>query len=71
MLPFIGAVGGVGYVTYRHFKPVQRVNLCINKGSDKVVNSVDIEDITGEKACYCRCWKSKKVPKLITTLYAD
>ena len=57
----MGAVGGLGYVTYRHFRPKQIVNPCINKSSDKVVSSVDIEDLTGEKTCYCRCWRSKKV----------
>uniref|UniRef100_A0A1I7XYR3 CDGSH iron-sulfur domain-containing protein 2 homologue n=1 Tax=Steinernema glaseri TaxID=37863 RepID=A0A1I7XYR3_9BILA len=29
--------------------------------SDKVVDTVDVEDI-GEKMAFCRCWKSKKFP---------
>jgi predicted AlkP superfamily pyrophosphatase or phosphodiesterase len=36
------------------------VNPDIEKESAKVVHSYDIEDI-GEKAAFCRCWRSKKV----------
>lgn len=64
LLPFAGAVGGVAYLAYKNFKQQgasQCCNTCIDKGNPKVVTSVDIEDITGDKVCYCRCWKSKKV----------
>lgn len=37
-----------------------KVNLEINKDSEKVVHSFDMEDIS-KKAVYCRCWRSKKV----------
>jgi hypothetical protein len=39
-------------------KPV--VNPDIQKENAKVVHSFDVEDI-GEKAAFCRCWRSKKV----------
>ena len=39
-------------------KPV--VNPDIQKDNAKVVHSFDVEDI-GEKAAFCRCWRSKKV----------
>jgi len=38
-----------------------RCNNMIKMECPKVVDTVDIEDIT-EKAVYCRCWKSKKFP---------
>lgn len=38
-----------------------RVNEMIKMECPKVVDTVDIEDIT-DKAVYCRCWKSKKFP---------
>jgi CDGSH-type Zn-finger protein len=38
-----------------------RVNEMVKMECPKVVDTVDIEDIT-EKAVYCRCWKSKKFP---------
>lgn len=37
------------------------VNPSVDKEKDKVVTAVDMEDI-GEKAVYCRCWRSKKFP---------
>lgn len=37
------------------------VNLSIKKDSAKVVDTVDIEDI-GNKAVFCRCWRSSKFP---------
>ena len=36
------------------------VNPDIQKENPKVVDSFDVEDI-GEKAAFCRCWRSKKV----------
>ncbi|XP_059372151.1 CDGSH iron-sulfur domain-containing protein 1 isoform X2 [Carassius carassius] len=41
--------------------PKGRVNMSVNKDSPKVVHSFDMEDI-GNKAVYCRCWRSKKFP---------
>ena len=38
-----------------------RMNLSIRKNEKKVVDTVDIEDITAEKTYYCRCWRSEKV----------
>ena len=39
------------------------MNLCHKKEVEKVADSVDIEDL-GEKAVFCRCWRSKKVRRL-------
>lgn len=36
------------------------VNLHIQKDNPKVVHAFDMEDL-GDKAVYCRCWRSKKV----------
>uniref|UniRef100_A0A671KJ74 Zgc:110843 n=1 Tax=Sinocyclocheilus anshuiensis TaxID=1608454 RepID=A0A671KJ74_9TELE len=51
------------YLLTRYFSsqssPKSRVNMSINKDSPKVVHSFDMEDI-GDKAVYCRCWRSKK-----------
>ncbi|CAD1476781.1 unnamed protein product, partial [Heterotrigona itama] len=38
--------------------PCGLVNLSVKKDVNKVVDTVDIEDIT-EKAVFCRCWRSK------------
>ncbi|KAG1962267.1 CDGSH iron-sulfur domain-containing protein [Pimephales promelas] len=52
------------YLLTRYFSsqssPASRVNLTVKKDSPKVVHSFDMEDI-GNKAVYCRCWRSKKV----------
>jgi len=40
--------------------PKTAVNPDIQKENAKVVHSYDVEDI-GEKAAFCRCWRSKKV----------
>ena len=37
-----------------------KVNHKIKKDIQKVVDSVDVEDIT-EKAVFCRCWRSENV----------
>lgn len=37
-----------------------KVNLDLQKDNPKVVHAFDIEDL-GDKAVYCRCWRSKKV----------
>uniref|UniRef100_A0A8C1FLZ8 CDGSH iron-sulfur domain-containing protein 2 n=1 Tax=Cyprinus carpio carpio TaxID=630221 RepID=A0A8C1FLZ8_CYPCA len=53
------------YLLTRYFSsqssPKSRVNMSIDKDSPKVVHSFDMEDI-GNKAVYCRCWRSKKFP---------
>ncbi|XP_018942549.1 CDGSH iron-sulfur domain-containing protein 1-like isoform X1 [Cyprinus carpio] len=53
------------YLLTRYFSsqssPKGRVNMSVNKDSPKVVHSFDMEDI-GNKAVYCRCWRSKKFP---------
>lgn len=53
-------------MAYRAFCPEGRpaptsiVNPSILKKSEKVVDTVDVEDIS-EKAVFCRCWRSKNV----------
>lgn len=42
------------------FQPCGRVNHTIKKDVNKVVDTVDIEDIT-DKAVFCRCWRSENV----------
>ncbi|XP_039272884.1 CDGSH iron-sulfur domain-containing protein 2 homolog B-like [Styela clava] len=69
---FSGAVGAIGYYATKPYIDEYKkrksganddsvVNLSIQKGSPKVVDVVDIESL-GEKAAYCRCWRSKKFP---------
>ncbi|KAM9477863.1 CDGSH iron-sulfur domain-containing protein 1 [Clarias gariepinus] len=60
-----GAVA-VGFLIHKTFfskdkcvKP--KVNLDLQKDNPKVVHAFDIEDL-GDKAVYCRCWRSKKFP---------
>jgi len=44
------------------------INSLVKKNEEKVVDTVDVEDI-GEKKVFCRCWKSAKVSNhLLTTL---
>lgn len=42
-------------------KAKNHINHKVSKQNAKVVNTVDIEDI-GEKAAFCRCWKSNNWP---------
>ncbi|KAK1166401.1 CDGSH iron-sulfur domain-containing protein 1-like [Acipenser oxyrinchus oxyrinchus] len=56
----------IGYLAYKTFMSKEkccktRVNLEIQKDNPKVVHAFDIEDL-GDKAVYCRCWRSKKFP---------
>ncbi|KAJ4452243.1 CDGSH iron-sulfur domain-containing protein 2 [Periplaneta americana] len=70
LIPFGAAVAGLTYMSYKAFCPVARghcakkskptVNPGIQKDVAKVVDVFDVEDI-GEKASFCRCWRSKKV----------
>lgn len=41
-------------------QPCGLVNLKVKKDVTKVVDTIDIEDIS-EKACFCRCWRSENV----------
>lgn len=67
LIPPTAVVAGLTYVGYRAFcphgrpTPCGKVNPIIKKNEAKVVDSVDIEDIT-EKAVFCRCWRSKNWP---------
>ncbi|KAE9552376.1 hypothetical protein FO519_004421 [Halicephalobus sp. NKZ332] len=57
-------VGGVAigyFIGQRVGKSRARCNHSVKLSTDKVVDTVDIEDI-GEKKAFCRCWKSKKFP---------
>lgn len=54
------AVGYALYITVLFYKKKGKVNQKIQKDSDKVVHSIDIEDI-GKKSVFCRCWQSEKV----------
>ncbi|KAJ8921867.1 hypothetical protein NQ315_008499 [Exocentrus adspersus] len=67
LIPPTAVAAGFVYVAYRAFcpharpSPTSKVNPSILKNSNKVVDSVDIEDIT-DKAVFCRCWRSKNWP---------
>ncbi|NXS15075.1 CISD1 protein, partial [Mystacornis crossleyi] len=55
----------VGYLAYKKFLSKDKcckamVNPHIQKDNPKVVHAFDMEDL-GDKAVYCRCWRSKKV----------
>lgn len=55
----------VGYLAYKKFLSKDKcckamVNPSIQKDNPKVVHAFDVEDL-GDKAVYCRCWRSKKV----------
>lgn len=66
LVPPTAALAGFTYVTYRAFCPHGRpapsgaINPKIRKDVAKVVDTVDVEDIT-EKAVFCRCWRTKNV----------
>ncbi|XP_076981398.1 CDGSH iron-sulfur domain-containing protein 1 [Tamandua tetradactyla] len=56
----------IGYLAYKRFyvkdhRNKAMVNLHIQKDNPKVVHAFDMEDL-GDKAVYCRCWRSKKFP---------
>ncbi|XP_072165605.1 CDGSH iron-sulfur domain-containing protein 2B-like isoform X1 [Diadema setosum] len=64
MVPLIGALGAVIVLTVvqiRRGKGSGKVNVSVEKEKPKVVHSFDIEDL-GDKAVFCRCWRSKKFP---------
>lgn len=66
LVPPAVATAGLYYMAYKAFCPKARdasckqINPMIRKDVPKVVDTIDIEDIT-EKAALCRCWKSKNV----------
>ncbi|KAL6049326.1 hypothetical protein STEG23_029235 [Scotinomys teguina] len=54
----------LGYLAYKKFyvkdtRTKAMVNLQVQKDNPKVVHAFDMEDL-GDKAVYCRCWRSKK-----------
>ncbi|XP_037352063.1 CDGSH iron-sulfur domain-containing protein 1 isoform X2 [Talpa occidentalis] len=56
----------IGYLAYKRFyskdhRNKAMVNLHIQKDNPKIVHAFDMEDL-GDKAVYCRCWRSKKFP---------
>lgn len=61
------AVGYAAYLTYSNAKEnsaagkAKLINTTVKKDEPKVVDSLDLEDL-GNKAVFCRCWKSKKFP---------
>ncbi|XP_043284725.1 CDGSH iron-sulfur domain-containing protein 2 homolog [Venturia canescens] len=67
LIPPSALLAGVGYMSYLSFCPHGRpppkniVNPKIKKESAKVVDTIDVEDIT-EKAVFCRCWRSDNWP---------
>ncbi|XP_045469442.1 CDGSH iron-sulfur domain-containing protein 2 homolog [Harmonia axyridis] len=67
LIPPFACVAGATYVSYLAFCPKARAPPCgkvnpkILKNSPKVVDIIDVEDIT-EKAVFCRCWRSKNWP---------
>jgi len=61
-IPILSTVGLTIYVIWQAMRPkIGLVNPGIEKDKDKVVNSMDIEDI-GDSIAFCRCWRSKKFP---------
>ncbi|XP_012252964.1 CDGSH iron-sulfur domain-containing protein 2 homolog [Athalia rosae] len=67
LVPPTALLAGIGFMSYRAFCPHGRcppptaINPAIKKDSSKVVDSIDVEDIT-EKAVFCRCWRSENWP---------
>lgn len=62
---FAAGTAVLGYLAYKKFYAKENrtkamVNLQIQKDNPKVVHAFDMEDL-GDKAVYCRCWRSKKV----------
>nr|CAI5832828.1 unnamed protein product [Callosobruchus analis] len=69
LVPPTALLAGVTYMSYRAFCPrgqqgcgrSSKVNLKVLKSNAKVVDTIDVEDIS-EKAVLCRCWRSKNWP---------
>lgn len=67
-IPIVTTVGLAAYVVWQSLRPkIGLVNPNIEKSQEKVVNTMDIEDI-GDSIAFCRCWRSKKVMICILTL---
>ncbi|EYC16083.1 hypothetical protein Y032_0035g3140 [Ancylostoma ceylanicum] len=49
------------FIGYKIAMRKARVNTKVQLANDKVVDTIDVEDI-GEKKAFCRCWKSEKFP---------
>lgn len=60
----VGGISYYSYITIQKSKENGRINPCIRKDNAKVVDFVDIEDIS-EKVVLCRCWRSKNVRQSI------
>lgn len=63
-LVIVGAVAVVGLLVVlylRRGRSSPHINTKIAKHKPKVVNTVDIEDLSDATA-FCRCWKSSKFP---------
>ncbi|KAG9511182.1 Eukaryotic initiation factor 4A-II [Fragariocoptes setiger] len=75
VLSWIGTTVAVGYAAYLTYinhmnskndtekgaSKGSTINKNVKKDDPKVVDTFDIEDITGKKV-FCRCWRSKKFP---------
>ena len=60
------AVSYAAYLTYATSKKSSsgggsQINPGVKKDTPKVVDNIDVEDL-GNKAVFCRCWRSKKFP---------
>lgn len=72
LIPPTATVAGFTYITYKAFCPRARppagagthVNLSVLKNNPKVVDTIDVEDIS-DTAVFCRCWRSKNVSSFI------
>lgn len=66
IVPWVTTAAAVAYGVYvtlelrKERAASGSVNRQIKKDSNKVVDTVDLEEI-GQKGVFCRCWKSKKV----------
>ncbi|XP_072038394.1 CDGSH iron-sulfur domain-containing protein 1-like [Amphiura filiformis] len=67
-IPTVGGLAAILYVTVQHLRGgcdaargKGQVNQTVQKDTEKVVHSFDIEDL-GDKQAFCRCWKSSKFP---------
>ena len=63
-IPIATTVALAIYVAWEAMRPkIGWVNPDIQKNEEKVVHTMDVEDI-GEKLSICRCWRSKTVISL-------
>ena len=66
MVPLVGTVSFAIYLVAKTLFPPaadpseDQINKSIQKSEPKVATAVDVEDL-GDKAVFCRCWKSEKV----------